>query len=318
MAPTPADAALLEPLTVLTFEHIENDRDLSVAFRRLLELELRKSVSVVPSPESVCGSADCAREAGVEIGARTVVYGSLIRLGSKLRVAAFASDVQTGKTSGVADLAIGSEEELDTAATRIAPVLIGDRANTTQTAELGTLTSKETDPDLRRGGDHGVVVRLGGVVPTNNGYSGANAGAEVGLSYAFETRNFLIEPRVAVRWNLNPSGADEFWEVPIEIGGYYIFGRGDVAPFAGGGVGIRYLSDRRERETVIGQTIQTRSIDPQQDDAWAFGGFLRGGIMVLRTYDVRLSLSLEYNISFVDLNGVTNPQALTAGVGVHF
>ena len=316
--PGVASAELVGPVLVVPFEHGPEDEGLSFGFRRLLEVQVSAAVPVVSGAGTPCGNLECARGPARAVGAGTVVFGSLVRLGRKIRVVAVAAEVETGRTLAMTDLAVGQVEELDLAAERIAPALYGATEDARDGAVLGAITREEARADVRREGERGLGLRLGGLFPVGDAYSGSDVGLAVDLVYGFETRSFLVEPRIGLRWSVDPSGARTFWEVPIDIGGYYIFGLGDLAPFIGGGMGLRYLYDERDRTVVTGQVIQTVSTQRNTDDAWAFGGFLRAGLMLLRTYEVRLSFTVEYDLALTTLNGVENPQAVVAGVGVHF
>lgn len=314
--PAVAVAGLPEPVAVIPFEYPGDAPGLGAGFRRLLEVELSRSVTVQSVRSAACGEIGCATEVARRAGARTVVFGSLVPLGRKIQVVAIAADVHTGRTLAMADLAVGSAEELDVAAERLAPALLGDQT-VEEGAQLGAISSEEAEADLRRDGDHGLGLRLAGFMPLGDGYSNAKAGLEVGVGYGFETRHVLIEPRIGLRWSVDPDGA-RFFEVPIDIGAYYILSAGDFAPFFGGGIGFRYITDRRERTIRTGAVIQTTTTREVDDSSWAFGGFARAGLFFMRTYAVRLSLSVDYGIALTELNGVSNPQSVALGVGVHF
>lgn len=313
---SPPLAEVPEPVAVVPFEYQGEAPGLSAGFRRLLEVELSRSVKLVSVASEPCGELACAVKAARSVGARAVVFGTLVELGRKVQVVAVTAEVESGRTVSMADIAVGSYEELDVAAERLAPALVGT-GSIEGGAKLGSITTEEAKADVRRDGDSTFNLRLAGITPVGDGYSGTSAGLEVGAGIGFETRNVLIEPRVAFRWSIDPEGRG-FYEVPIDIGAYYIASLGDVAPFIGGGLGIRYITDRREREVVTGQIIKTESRTEVEDTAWAFGGFARVGLMLMRTYEVRLSLSLDYNLALTELNGVSNPQAVSLGIGVHF
>ncbi len=55
-----------------------------------------------------------------------------------------------------------------------------------------------------------------------------------------------------------------------------------------------------------------------QDDGWGVGLFGRVGLILFRTYAVRVTMSVDYDVTFVDLSGRGYLQAVTFGAGVLF
>ncbi len=312
-------AAAQDTWTVLPMGSRAVEPGASESFRDILQSELsaRTSASfVTPKGDMPCRDVPCATKAAQDVGAQVVVFGSLNGLGRKIVLTITTVDAVTGEVSGSQKLAIDRLEDLDIAATRIAEA-ITNGTSTDETAELGTVTAHEVKPDRRREGERGLGLRVGGITPLGSGYGGASSGVVMDFSYWFETQNFAIEPRIGFRFAANEDSGDYF-EFPMDVGAYYILGKGDFAPFIGGGGGLRWITESRQETVEVGNVIKTTNTRVNEDSGYGFGVFARGGLLLLRTYTMRLALTVDYNISFLTLNGNSNPQSLTGGIGVYF
>lgn len=293
------------------------DQDAADTFRELLRDELStRTGSSFKMVDTACQDLPCAIEAGQQNQADVVVFGSLSALGRKLIVAVTVVDVQGKKAASTQKIAIDRLEDLDQASTRVATA-ITQGSTTDETAELGTVVQEEVAPDRRREGQRGWGLRVGGLAPLGDGYGGSSPGVVMDLSYWFETRNFAIEPRLGLRFTADDN-SNNFFEMPMDVGAYYILGKGDFAPFFGGGGGLRWLAESREETVQTGDVIITESVQQMNDSAFGFGVFARAGVLLFRTYTLRVALTADYNITFVELNDRSTPQSFTAGIGVYF
>ena len=177
--------------------------------------------------------------------------------------------------------------------------------------------SGEMKPDKRREGARGIALKMGGAVPIAESYGAAGGGLALDVSYWFEASSFAIEPRIGVRFSPKGSGS-RFFDLPIEVAAHYIFGRGNIAPFVGFGAGLHFLWESRETTVSTGDVVPTTTTKLLEDRAWAFGISGRAGLLLFRTYAMRMAVTAEYSLAFTTLNGKRNPQALTFGVGVIF
>jgi hypothetical protein len=288
-------------------------------FRDLLQHELAAALpraTFVGGVISPCSDATCAVAAGRAVGADVAVFGSLSALGEEIVVTATAVDVRDGSTRSTQRLTVTRVEELDTAAERVARAMARG-ITVEETAQLGSITMQEAEAPLRREGDNGFGVRLAGVFPLAETYGGTTAGIAIDLSFWYEALRFAIEPRVGLRFATDRT-EHHFLEVPIEIGGYYILGLGDAAPFFGGGTGVRWVMDERPVVFRTGTVLRTEQAKVLSDDGWGFSVFGRAGVLFLRTYTTRLAFSVDYNAVFLDLNEVGPMQSFTVGVSVIF
>lgn len=291
----------------------------SRAFQSMLVNELnRRGVFAVGSRiRTGCDNEACA--AAVASDARTprAIIGSLQPFAEKLLVTASIYEAGVGMAQGRYDLIIDTPGDLDVAARRIAGA-IADGEDTQSNQALGAITELETEPDRRRQGDGGFTLSMGGLVPIDDTYGAADGGLSVGLGYWYEGRNYALETTIGFRFSADTSGRRRFYEVPVDVGAYYLLGLGDVAPFIGLGGGLRWLYTSRPGTIRVGSVISTVNDGEIKDDGFGFGGFARAGLMLLRTYDVRVSVSGRYTVTFRDFNGTRFPQAGLFEVQVYF
>ncbi len=280
------------------------------------ELASRQSVAFIDiAVETDCSDSVCAQVAGQAGGADVTLYGSLNTLGSEIVIAVTVVDVNSGEVVSSQRMTINRVEDLDTAAIRIAEAIVTG-GSVEDTIELGTVTEHDAQPDIRREGDNGFGFRLGGITPLGDGYGTAPSGILFDLSFWYETRHFALEPRVGTRFSVSDDQDGSYFEVPIEIGAYYILGMSDIAGFFGGGASARYIAESRPVMLRTGSFITSELDTVLDDSSWGFGLSGRVGVLLLRTYSVRLAISVDYNLTFIELNGVSNPQSLTFGVGI--
>jgi hypothetical protein len=291
------------------------DQDAADTFRELLRDELSvRTGSFFKMVDTACQDLPCALEAGQSSDADVVVFGSLSALGSKLIVSVTVADVSGKKAASTQKITLDRLEDLDQASTRVASA-ITQGTTTEKTAELGTVVHEEVAPDRRREGQRGLGLRVGGLAPLGDGYG--TPGVVMDMTYWFETRNFAIEPRLGLRFSAD-DGDNSFFEMPMDLGAYYILGKGDFAPFIGGGGGLRWMSESRSETVRTGDVIITESTQRMDDSAFGFGVFARAGVLLFRTYTMRVALTADYNVTFVKLNGNSAPQSFTGGIGVYF
>lgn len=288
-------------------------------FTQLLKTELSARTGAgFTSSDIVCEDVPCARAAAAKANSGVALYGNLGTLGSKTVVTVTMVDVETGEVINTQRMAVDRVEDLDAVASRMAEAFVRG-TSTDETAELGNVTAEEAKPDRRRDAEHSLGLRLGGIVPLGDaGFADQTGGVALDLTYWYEARNFAIAPRLGFRFSADPDDEDSFFEMPFDIGAYYILGSSDFAPFVGGGAGLRYMSQRTVEGRQVGGVIATTHESTVSDSAFGFGSFARAGILLGRTYTVRVAVTADYNIAFLELNGEANPQSFTAGVSVFF
>ncbi len=314
LAASPAAAATW---TVLPMQSRGVEPDAADTFRALLVTEIaRRNQAQFVDSELPCADVPCAQQAGRERGADVAVFGTLNTLGQKIIVIVTAVDVATGAPRGQERMTVDRVEDLEAASVRLAEALTSGRS-AEDTAELGTVTAQEQHPDRRKQGDSGLSLRLGGVTPVG-GSLDAGFGLQVGLGFWYEARDFAIEPRVRIRGSTTNRDRESWTAADLDLGVYYILGRGDFAPYVGGGAGLRWLEEQRVEHTSLGSVVSLERDKDVTDDGSALGTFVHFGVLLFRTYSVRTTLDVEYDVTFSDLFREGSAQSIVFGIGVIF
>lgn len=305
--------------TLLDLTRVGAVDDAAVAtFRELLRGDLATAEPdaqfVRADGDRTCGDAACAAEVGRAIGVERVVYGSISTLGKKLIVTLEVADVAGGRVVARDRMTIDRIEDLEAAATRLARALSAG-VTTAETAELGSITRKESEKPVRREGESGLAIHLARWQPFG-GYGDARGGIELGLGYWYETGAFALEPRIGYRFDDGANDFD-FHEVPIDVSALAILSKTDVAPYVGGGAGLHWMQASYEVSSRSGGFLVTTTRDTVWETAWAFGVHARAGVLFFRTYSVRLGLDVQYDLLTNKIAGRT-PQGLRLGLGVMF
>jgi len=290
------------------------DSDVS-AFHKLLtdELSARGKNALRVTPE--CEEWRCLKDAAEAAGASVAVDGELVSLGRKLLVRTEARHLD-GTVLGTARMTAMDVEELETLSVRLAEALVtGKRVE--ETAEVGTAVKAEDDLGRLRGGRNGVAIWALGILPLARSYGDNAGGVGLDLGYWFEIRKFAIEPRIGIHTDGDGSRG-RFWEVPFEISAYWLPLTGDVTPFFGVGGGLRAMWDRREASVVVGNTLVSTNSALVEDSAYGFSATARAGVLLFRTYRLRVLLSAEYSVALLELNGHRTPTAFRLGAGLLF
>lgn len=287
-------------------------------FSDLLQTELGQRTGVgFATTAHACGDVPCAVSVGDQLGAEVAVFGAVATLGRKIVVTVTVVECHDAQVISNQRMTVDNVEDLDAVASRMAEAIVTGQM-TEDTAQLGSITRHERTPPRRRAGDSGLGLRVAGVLGLGDSLGGDLMGVGLEVSYWFETLHFAIEPRLAAHFSTAVGEERSFFEVPIDLGAYYIFGLGDFTPFVGGGVGVHYVTETRPIRRTDGAVLIATSVDEVDDSGWGFHAFARLGMLLMRTYDVRVKFSVEYGATFIELNRVSPVQSLTFGAGVIF
>ena len=321
LSPLPAEAAR-ETWALFPIAGAEAlDPGVADTFTELLATEITRSSGLpVVRPSETCKDAACARPAAGAAGAQVACFGAMHALGSKIIVSLTAIMVETGEVRGSERMAADQVEDLDAVATRLAKALmIGGTVE--ETAELGTITRHEKPPDRRREGNSGLAIGLGVVSHAVGRPSGGDPGAAIHVSYWYEARDFAIEPRISIMGPAFDIGSDEpgsWLAIPGDVGAYWLSSPGDFSPYVGGGAGItRYMEERVEKKSV-GTVVRTEHETEVDDGGLGFHMFARGGLLLFRTYTMRVAIDATYRITFVGLDDRSSLQSFEGGIRVLF
>lgn len=281
------------------------------------ELDARGQTVERASTPTPCDDATCAQAIAAADRVAYVIVGGLQPFGGKILVTASVYRARDNVIEGRHDLSIDTASDLDVAAKRIASAVLGG-GSTEDNQELGAISQLETQPDKRRQGDAGFTFSMGGIIPARGTYGGSDGGLTLGVGYWYEGRNYALETAIGFRFSADTTGEHRFYEIPLDVGAYYILGLGNFAPFIGAGGGLRWMNASRRGKIRVGSVIELENEGQIEDDGFGFGAFARLGVMLLRTYSVRMSIAGRYSVNFWDFNGNGFPQAGMAEIQVHF
>ncbi|MCU0693686.1 MAG: hypothetical protein MUF54_20040 [Polyangiaceae bacterium] len=293
------------------------DSGVAATFRDLLEAELRGEVRAqfvsAPSP---CADVECARAAGAYIGAHYVVFGTLRPLGSKLLAQVTLVEASTGRVLGVDTMSAERLEELDEVARRLARGLVS-RREPYAGAIVGGVDASEPPAAVRRGRRSGLMARFGGLVPlSDRAYGGLGTGMALDLGAWIQGDSFALEPRAGLRFDVRGSDAGSYFSFPLDLGAFFLTTPGEVTPFVGGGIGMRYLHETRRQDIQLGSAVLTEHRGEFDDSAWGVGAFARGGLLFFRSDPTHLILTGDYDVTFVQLNEGRYAQSFVFGLGI--
>lgn len=287
------------------------------AFHELLVAEIgARNGAAFAQGQRSCSDVPCAITEGEALGASVVVFGKISKLGKKLIVTTNAVDLKRGQQVKAQRMSVNQVEDLEAVAARMATAIV-EGGDTDDAARLGTITEQEVKPDRRREGHSGLSLRIGGAYLIDD-LEDQGAGTLFEAGYWYEARDFAIEPRVSFQTSTHGDDEPGYRRFGVDVGTFFLLTRGDVAPFVGLGGGIRSITSRRLVEAKQGSVIQLDSSGLREDEGWGPGGFIRGGLMLFRTYTMRVALAGEYDINFIDLDGHTASQSFNFGVSVLF
>ena len=216
------------------------------------------------------------------LGAEKAVVGSMNKLGAQTLVEVRLVNVTTEAVEFSDRLGTASGADLEVVLVRLAKGM-AERKKAVQTAEVGTVTEKESTEPARRaslwtgGGRIGYLFPFGGF--------GSSPGLPFGFAASglYETPNFMAE--AGYEW-YTLGGAASLWR--LGFSGFRMMTKTDVCPYLGGGVGFGVAALNNLQSGGVGPILN-----------------LGGGVMFLRTYDFRIVADLRYYLSFCDIKGET-------------
>ena len=165
--------------------------------------------------------------AGATPGAELAVVVHLARLSGTGRVRLIAYRVASGALAHADSIAVaGGPDDLDPALKRLAVGLAtGKQAG--QTADIESVTQKESDPYLKQTANKMFGLRLEALVAFNRPNDETAAIPGIGVFWMYDARTFLGEIALDVY------GSDAGSGFSVGIGGYYPFSRSNLTPYVG-------------------------------------------------------------------------------------
>ena len=319
--------------TVLPMTAVGVDPVAAATFRDVLEGELMAAsgTTFVPAP-SPCRDVPCARGAGAYTGASVVVFGLMRPLGAKIVVQVTMVDGRSGRVLAVANENAQGIEQLDTAAKLVAASLLArSTPNGSPGATHGSSPPEATpsaygspspvvpedevddDPSGLRAG---YMMRVGGFQPLDDTYGGLGMGMLFDMGAWIEGDAFAMEPRLGVRFDTSLRDDSAYFALPMDFGAFFAPQLGDIRPFIGGGLGFRYVWEKRGRHVEIGNAVITEHDGVLKKSGTGLGAFGRAGMVLLDSHRVHLVLSAEYDLTFIELTTDSSPKAFAFGLAV--
>jgi hypothetical protein len=277
-------------------------------FRDLLSGELESGGLSVTAASAVglrllegrdaCDAAPCAADALHETGSSHVIYGSLSRLGEKVVVRLHA--LRAGEESPYFSDLISAitEEDLDAVARRFAAGIVSGRPSADR-ANVDSVTEEESRIPQRRAARRGIGLRAGFIFPVGDSYAKADRLTALKFAFKYETRDFFIEttPVLGVAWG--DGNAD--WTL-LDLFAARIFGVGDIASYAGGGLGVHSVRLERKIPVVYDDPYyggySYEDVTSQSETTLSLDAGV--GLLALRTYSLEIVVDLRYHYIFSD------------------
>lgn len=239
-----------------------------------------------------CVEPGCAAELARGNGYPVAVTGSVTRLGGKFIIRAGLVNAVSGDVTASAEGTALFEEEIDVVLKRVARSIAAGESME-DSAELGLITSSESETELRRGSFTTGGLRVGFLFPTGESYAGVGRMTAVDLVFQYDLPDYFLAGRSGIRWggDIEDEGhsAWEFAILDTKMGRY--FGRGDFSPFISIGMGLHWL--KLEDEYIDGGSRVRGS-----EDATGLALSVGGGIAAFRTYDFQFQIDVDYIIFF--------------------
>jgi hypothetical protein len=226
-AVAPIERVALMPITGTNVHPGYLDAARDILKDHLLSTGRYNVISVAGESGSTEASAEQAVARGRESGAALAIVVHLARLSGTGRVRLVAYRVASGEMAHADSIAIaGGPDDLDPALKRLAVGLAtGKQAG--QTADIESVTQKDSDPYLKQTATKMFGLRLGTMVAFNRPTAETAAIPGIGVFWMYDARSFLGEVALDV------FGSDAGSGFSVGLGGYYPFSRNNFTPYVG-------------------------------------------------------------------------------------
>lgn len=282
-APLHADAVVTPAVHVLGV-----DVATATAFELLLVQEIeRLGTPPLAQPAAstararACADVACAARRARAAGAPAALLCTLSRFGAR-HVATLQRVDASARISWSIRLASPSAEGLDSLAVELAARLAGRKPE-----HDGTRQPRSGTENAWSGSGPSVGV----VYPMGDAFAGASRLTSLAFTWRYRTTHFEVEstPVLGFAWGgdlEDDHGKARDWTL-LDVYVTWTPVQGDIAPYAGAGVGLHAL--RLERDGGPGDPLGRRD-----QSATAIGLALGGGATFFRTYDFQLGFDVRY------------------------
>jgi hypothetical protein len=172
---------------------------------------------------------------------------------------------------------------------------IAEGKKAAETVEVGTVVEEEEKEPMRKRVFYTTGVKAGMLQPLG-GYGESGTLYHFGALFWYETPSLVAELGVytAFSGDLGSVGGSATEACAPELSILYMLTKGDITPYLGGGIGFGILSLNPET-----------GFDPGTAYGVALNG--GGGIVFLRTYDIRVLLDVRYRVNLSQVEGFDGP-----------
>jgi len=249
-----------------------------------------------------CHEIECAASYGTIVGAQKAVLGSITKLGEGLTIEVRLVDVAAREVVFTDRFFASSVDDL-----RIALSKLANAVATRQKIESETTRYAVTDEEMaeprRKKTNITTGIFLGGSFPTGDSYSDVGFLFAFGVPIRIEARSYVVETDFGLSVaTINPDSTigelDRrslvvfMWDMGLR----YVFSpQADFSSFVGGGLGIHFISESKQKETYYGES-ETEYIRGDQ----ALALHLNAGVYAFQSYDVHASFEIRYAVVFTD------------------
>lgn len=262
---------------------------------------------IAMGPTPPCADSSCAVKLAREAGAAWAVTLLAVRLDGAVVLDVAMVDSLTGRVVHEDRTRIAGVGDLDPLSIRLAKAL-AQRVPFASTITPATVTRAESRPwAVKRRPNLLLGAQLTGMTPVG-GFGG------VGYLSGGEVTAWLEVDEWLVAGSLGGShgqrGEVRVNESYADAGVYRVFGDGEIAPLAGGGIGTR------------GFAISEGERDELGDRVWKNGAgnalWAGGGVMMLRTTQINVFVLGKYSVDLFSVEGHSAPHGLTLSAGAAY
>jgi hypothetical protein len=305
------------PVLVLTFRSVGVSDTTVAVVRDLLagEIESRglpvsgrepgMEIAGLEAGGEECDEAECARRLCEERGAGMVVFGTLSKLGEKIIVRARALRMSDPSPFYSDQLPAATEEDLDAVMRRIAEGIAAGRPNS-DLATIDSVTKEETVRPRRKEGRGGLGFRAGILWPDGDSYGGADHLTDLHLAWRVEGHRYVVETTTLLGLRWGDGCAD--WTL-LDVFGARLFGLGDVATYAGGGLGLHALHVEQHPSNYVYPADSDHYDSGEGGDATALSADVGVGVVLFHTYSLQIVADARYHYVFENFPEVNDQGA---------
>ena len=260
------------------------------------DVESKLAARGIDSP--VCHAVGCAAEYGEIAGVMETVTGTLTMLGNRITGEVRLVDVAKQEVTFSDRFTAANLDDLEATLRKLANAVASRRKIQSEVGRF-PVSQEETGDAARKRSVMTSGAVFGAGVPLGGSYAKISSLNQILTLTRLEADRYVVETSIGVQWGSGeqdgPPGLGSLPEktnvfiIPIDVGLRYVVNRqADFSPFAGGGIGLRFISSESNgnEESVRGGT--------------AFAYHAAAGVYGFQSYDFRLSLEARYSMMFSD------------------